>query len=412
MNVATLAITDTVWLCGHFSTTEKTQTQFITSDNTEWHLLIPSAEEQAHLGNFYYPEMRQFILSACRHYTRTVRQSVMLGGPSPVLIEKLDIYLLPMHIAVFTVEIHLTNVPLKDALYDLFSMRTVERFVQPELQPYVQLAIRPVDELYRRLTGTNPAQNDYAHLVESGNKLKIFHITEIPELQEEDVNNCLYSLGTLAVHDPSDPYASSDRYVQSVLDNGLVDVFKNWRALFLLDTASMVTRGEMKPWMKEAWRTHYFEQIYLYELYRTVFLYRLNSEFRYRRRPVKQLLKELDHFERNYSFHTISYNFLPNVIASAIERNIGVEKESEWIKQQVGKAAQTQMEHTEQQQNYFLTFLTIMASFSAVWDIACLTDTLLPFGEIFAIPTVGYRLVASLLLLVIALAALLSRKKS
>ena len=75
------------------------------------------------------------------------------------------------------------------------------------------------------------------------------------------------------------------------------------------------------------------------------------------------------------------------------------------------REATAREEESAGKRDRFLLFLTCLASLSAVWDISCLLDELINYESAFSVANWGYRLFATLLLLLIVLVAWRSRKK-
>ena len=77
------------------------------------------------------------------------------------------------------------------------------------------------------------------------------------------------------------------------------------------------------------WTETYFAKIYIYELFRKCFLYKLNYDFHFKSRNAGELQKEMRLFEHSYSFSKISYNFLPQLIDKTIEQSLESKAEEE-----------------------------------------------------------------------------------
>ena len=134
------------------------------------------------------------------------------------------------------------------------------------------------------------------------------------------------------MNDSSDHMGSNEEYVQNILTKYKIAVFNNWVALPLLDSMTFMCDEGMKSYVKDSWRTDYFELIYIYQLYRKIFLYRTNSEFRLRKRPINKIQNDLEDFDNHYTYHFISYNFLPNLLNKVVESSQEIADEQEEMK--------------------------------------------------------------------------------
>lgn len=404
---------------GYFSTVESSSRTFlkhVDAGKTSWKRRVVSEEYKLQMQNVYYPEIIHFYSACNQSFSMPINKDILIEdawtkNKISIHIDKIQIYLLPFNTLIYSIGMSCTQVNLEIMLNIFNQLRQISRYDQQQnIQEFVDIVILPIRELYKQLTGKAIEYN--YQLVENGNKLKIYQAVTIDSklLHSPQADNLLYSLGTLSLNDSSDHMGSNAGYVQKILNKYKIAVFNNWLALSLLDSMTFMCDEGTKPFVKESWRTDYFELIYLYQLYRKIFLYRTNSEFRLSKRPIDKIQHDLEDFENHYTYRYISYNFLPNLLNQVIESSQEIAEEQEEMTNILKRTVQADTELREKRSNYFLTFLAIMTSFSTIWDLNCLLDAMFRYDTVFSIGFLGYRLVTSFIVLVVILVALFALK--
>ena len=415
MNKMDIIVDNQFWFSGYFSTVESSSRTFlknVDAGRTSWERRVVSEEYKLEMLNVYYPEIIHFYSECNQSFSMSVNKDISIrdAGTNNVIsihIDKILISLLPFNTLIYSIGMSCTQVNMEVMLTVFNQLRQISRYNQQQnIQEFVDTVIVPIRELYKQVTG-RCVEHNY-QLVENGNKLKIYQIVTINNelLHSSYADNLLYSLGTLSMNDSSDHMGSNEAYVQNILTKYKIAVFNNWVALPLLDSMTFMCDEGMKSYVKDSWRTDYFELIYIYQLYRKIFLYRTNSEFRLRKRPINKIQNDLEDFDNHYTYHFISYNFLPNLLNKVVESSQEIADEQEEMKNILKRTVQAETELREKRSNYFLTFLAIITSFSTIWDLNCLLDAMFNYSTVFTINLLGYRLVTSIILLVIVLVAL------
>ena len=415
MNKMDIIVDNQFWFSGYFSTVESSSRTFlknVDAGRTSWERRVVSEEYKLEMLNVYYPEIIHFYSECNQSLSMPINKDITIGNAEtkdliPIHIDKIQISLLPFNTLIYSIGMSCAQVNMEVMLKVFNQLRQISRYNQQQnIQEFVDTVIVPIRELYKQVTG-RCVEHNY-QLVENGNKLKIYQIVTINNelLHSSYADNLLYSLGTLSMNDSSDHMGSNEEYVQNILTKYKIAVFNNWVALPLLDSMTFMCDEGMKSYVKDSWRTDYFELIYIYQLYRKIFLYRTNSEFRLRKRPINKIQNDLEDFDNHYTYHFISYNFLPNLLNKVVESSQEIADEQEEMKNILKRTVQAETELREKRSNYFLTFLAIITSFSTIWDLNCLLDAMFNYSTVFTINLLGYRLVTSIILLVIALVAL------
>ena len=415
MNKMDIIVDNQFWFSGYFSTVESSSRTFlknVDAGRTSWERRVVSEEYKLEMLNVYYPEIIHFYSECNQSFSMPINKDITIGDAEtkdliPIHIDKIQISLLPFNTLIYSIGMSCAQVNMEVMLKVFNQLRQINRYNQQQnIQEFVDTVIVPIRELYKQVTG-RCVEHNY-QLVENGNKLKIYQIVTINNelLHSSYADNLLYSLGTLSMNDSSDYMGSNEEYVQNILTKYKIAVFNNWVALPLLDSMTFMCDEGMKSYVKDSWRTDYFELIYIYQLYRKIFLYRTNSEFRLRKRPINKIQNDLEDFDNHYTYHFISYNFLPNLLNKVVESSQEIADEQEEMKNILKRTVQAETELREKRSNYFLTFLAIITSFSTIWDLNCLLDAMFNYSTVFTINLLGYRLVTSIILLVIVLVAL------
>lgn len=392
-----MIVSSTVFLCGYFST----PTPFNPTNLPEgWDCVENNDSQIEALQNYYFSEFVDFYTKDVLVLKKSVQSDISICIEEsinfvdkqkkenlkqvPFRIEDICIYQMPMSMSVFAIRIKFTDLEENDIVRCLKKLRSCCYFNLEKVGSFVQKAISLVNDAYRCCGGTaqpltiKDSVYSYSHLVEHGNKFKIFQIVVSDSLPDDvDVlNKYIYSLGTLS---PKSEELSFDTdhngHYESLMREGYISIYKKWKALAMLDTVTILAENPTESTFK-TWTDTYFGKIYVYELYRKSFLYRLNFDFRRSTRDAKALQEDMKRFERNYAFANISYNFLPSLIDSTIENALGSKADEANINHVINQEISERDEKRENKTNHLLLLLSALAAFSAVWDLLSLVKDL------------------------------------
>lgn len=163
-----------------------------------------------------------------------------------------------------------------------------------------------------RPSAESPRQGRFSGLTLTGNKLKCFQIFILDDFSDE----LLFELGTLSpvgcVADHKHEYSPSQEYYDRIIRTHTISAFRNWKALALVDSFTVVAKGRTAAQMW-VWPNSYFRLIYIHALYQKTLLFVVNRQFRSAANDRKsiRLLHKMKEQEHWYAFSNISYNFLP-----------------------------------------------------------------------------------------------------
>ena len=400
-----MLVNNTVCLCGYFSAKQSVSPELLQGWTRNY-----TDTDVEELSNYYFPEFAAFMTNGMVRYDLAIGKPCALRFSEDEVADfKLDglhLWNAPFNLTLFAIEIHFEKIDFNLMTRSLNALRNCGRY--NELQAdFVQIAIQPIVKIYNTLTHSTLQLNDnLCQLIEPGNKFKIFQAIALAEpLTDDNVDYLLYDAGTLAKHTPNSLGVNSEDYYQSIMADHRISVFNGWKGLALLDTFTMLSI-DTPEWVVNNWKEDYFGMIYIYQMFRKVFLYNVNLRYRKRSVDVEILENQLDKFEQDYSFSSISYNFLPDLVNNALEKSLATHQDNEQLYRMISKEMGKREQRAEEKTNKFLTFLTCLTIFSAIYDFSSLVNESFDYSQWFRDTTLGFRAVSTLLLIIVAVAYL------
>ncbi len=420
----------TAFLCGHFTTSGTATAQEL--PRLGWQKFVLPDDIRQVQKRFFYPEFVDFCYSDesvpdyCIRYFKHVDEELKITIRDTEIafyVKELTLYLMPFNTVLFSIHVEHSAEDLNNCTLLLFQLRAIDYYAE-EHMPFIEKAITPIMEAYKTLTGETPS--GYSCLMEHGNKLRIFQIIntfdeQMAALSDSRKDKLLYELGTLSKitqEEEVSDFSPSDSYLEKILDQSRISVFRNWSGLALMDTFTIHAFNCSKRFV-DNWTDSYFQMIYIHSIFQKSYLFALNIRFRKtmahtnstwkkhlnplekKSEDISQLLKEFELFEQELSFHKISYNFLPLEIAATIDKGLEIKEEMEQLYKIMEKVKTRKDEANDRMVNNLLFSLSLLTLASTIWDIACLIDQMYPFAEYMGGQTLGYRTVTLLLLLAV-----------
>lgn len=223
-----------------------------------------------------------------------------------------------------------------------------------------------------------------SEMVSFGNKLKVFSLIEHDlELSKEEENLLLYDLGTCVPIGSAagvvPHFKPSEEFLTELIDQNKLSVFSNWSALCLLDTfTGFFQKGALNNFI---WENGYFNLLYLQSLYVKNYLFKMNKIFYRKGQNHQKLEDELFRFNKYYNPAHISYNFLPTAIYKKIRSSLAINEELEQLRAGIERSNEKFKEKRDRKTNNILTIITILATFSVIWDFAQWLDDVLSGKE-------------------------------
>ena len=378
---------------------------------------------------YYLPDFVRFCLShepgedmSMRRFSKPLDASVTVpaalartSGDLSVKIPELRLYLFPFHLALFAIHVEMEDAGENDITALTALLRNLRRLDEPELKAFHEAAVRPVLRLWEAISAASrsgvPA--DTVRLVEDGNKFNVFQIVSAEPADGDERDKLLFELATVAPagsYDTKSLDSPSEAYFRKLLDENSLSVYNNWKCLALSDTLTILC-SECPEWLISNWKNDYFGLIYIWQLFRRNYLFRLTRRFRYERENVASLERESVDFERNCSFHRISYNFLPEEFSACVARGLRIEKEKNELYHMIAQEESAGEKRADNRMNSLLFFMTCLTMASTIYDTCCLLQELLPYEDAVGSTVLGFRLVASAMLTIVLAALLIYRTK-
>ena len=406
-----MRINDTAYLCGYFSVKSNHSFDPVALQEDFWESRVYSPDEITSSKDFYYPEFADFMMAQVQTFAHRYDKQLSLtlkdGRYNNISLEELRLYLFPFGITMYSIKVVQKDVEMQDALDTLFMLRNLPALNKDALGDYIKLVIEPLLALNTAVGN----EGDPRALIECGNKQKIFHTVILSEKPKDsdEFDRLLYGAGTLSVFKEDDDYGFSKNYYNGIISSSSLSVFNSWRAISLLDIFTIVAY-DVKDYMLNVWNEEYFGKIYLYSLFRKFFLFRINGDFRSDIRKVSLVRKDLSTYEKNYEFHRVLYNFLPELVIESMEKGLDLSDEKLKLAEMIDRENKRQEEENSQRMNLFLGMITCLTLFSAIWDFACLMDGVFEFSANIGTVT-GIRACTMALLSVTCLLLLIAKRK-
>lgn len=403
---------NTAFLCAYFSIDGNTGVETILASEG-WRRQHPDDDIIRTYKQYFYPEFVDFCMGTAPGmsvgtYTRTIDQAISVGGKE-VLIKNITIYIMPYGLALYSIHTEQHSDNPNDFTLSLFRMRELRNWDHEELTEFHTTAIQPLATAAGALGYVGQS------IIENGNKLKVFQIVTTVDMSGlgDDMDTLLFELGTLGRVggcSQNAPDSPSGQYTSRILKENSLSFYNNWKGLALFDTFTMLGFG-VKPWVLETWSTDYFSMIYIHSLYCKFYLFRLNTRFRAHPEEGDALEGEYNDFERLYTFHRLSYNFLPNEIDKAIDKALEISEEQRLISAHISDYNKLKGEESSKRLDKLLTFLTIVTVFSTVWDFSSMINAMVPFDAYTTTAENGFRLIVSVTIVTLVVAVLLMLRK-
>ena len=415
------------YLCGGFS---------LASGRDESAARLPSGWEQdrytpEQIRNYelyYLPDFVRFCLCpeageelSMRRYT--MRRDAVVTLPAElahtesdlnVSIPELKLYLLPFRIAMFAVHIEMRSDDGNDITAAAALLRNLSRLGAPGLEDFRREAVEPLMEVWKTLSlaAAGGASAEHVRLVEDGNKFNLFQIarTGRESWQDGGADKLLFELATVAPvgsYDAKSLDSPSEDYFRKILSENSLSIYNNWKCLSLSDTLTILC-SDCPDWLVANWKNDYFGLIYIWQLFRRNYLYRLTRRFRYERENAGGLERESVDFERSCSFHRISYNFLPEEFSACTAGGLKIEKEKNELYHMIAQEESESEKKADNRMNSLLFFMTCLTMASTIYDTCCLLQEAIPYDSV----VVGFRVTGSAMLTVVLAALLIYRYKT
>ncbi len=326
-----------------------------------------------------------------------------------IYLNEIKLYVLPYRIVLFSVETTMRGT-LGSFCRISKKLRDISHYKKAP-QPWLNLAIKPLIEVYKVLTGSEKAS--YTNLVENGSKMKVYQILggDFHDIENERKCRLLYKMGTFSTNsnEKGEGMQVSDDYVFDVINTNTLSIYKDWWALSLLDTHTVISfDGINRDFVNK--HVLFFRIIYLYELFSKCFLFDLhrrhhlahkksdtsNLSLRYflgiQSKPIDYLTSELNAFEAEYAFYNISYDYLPLELHEFISKGLQVDDERKAILDLITREKENEDAQNSKKLNVIIRVLSLFTFFLSIPAACDLANKIVPFAVWMPNESLGYLL--------------------
>ncbi len=378
------------FLCGYFNWSAEVEKglsewneQILTSDYKHWCPELDGRPEDVKDRNYwcqlYYESFVDSLLLKGGHWVKETDTPCCISGKRRsgvpfdfnFNVKRLHLFRFPSSKCLFSIELHAQDVDLDDLTFMHCTLREnslYDKVLESNRYSGFEKYLKAVEPL----KSMSP-DGSYTGWVDTGGKLKAFQIVGTDSFDD----TLLYELGTMSsigvVNDTSDINSPSQSYYSTMMNENRISVFRNWTALALLDTVTVIGRDYDHNFV---WAASYFRMLYIHALYQKVCLFDINRKFRDSEKDAVELVEEMKEMEKNYSFPTVSYNFLPQLIYEKIKHGLEVDKEREQIHRYVEQEGKRQEKEraresadAEKRLSKSLLGLTLLTLGSVLYDV-------------------------------------------
>lgn len=413
----------TAFLCGYFHRDHNVLSDQLSPVN--WTVEPFTNAEAASLKRTFYEEYIDFFVDKCVIMKNVVDKDLRLPFREEMYdyhIADITLYQMPLGMTLFSIRVDMKVTDLNAFTAVMSSLRMIDYYKAEEHQEFIDNAIMPIKAFYDKALD-NPSAS-ITSLIENGNKLRVFQIINSKtgevgsdHVEYENKDLLLYQLGSeVKVTIQIDNYSPSEEYLEKILDESRISIFRNWQGLALTDTFTILAEDAL-DWLVENWVSCYFRLIYIHSLFQKCYLFRLNKQLRQvmneRRSAIARFLSALGvseskmyiligdfkSFDQHCRFHKISYNFMPLEISKAIDKGLCISEELEQLDTVIEREKQRRDEANDKMVNTLLFILSTLTIGSAIWDLSCLLDQMFPYSDYLGSTVLGYRTVALIVLL-------------
>ena len=281
----------------------------------------------------------------------------------------LRLYLFPLDITVVVIEID-------DSGSDLNDLTKAHNWFKEWNENYDCFIADGLKKALDPLAAVLP-EKALSNLVQEGNNMKVFQIVKTEDKEPND--ELLYEIASfspIGAVSGDHPASPSPEYYNRIMKENSVSTFKNWKALSLLDSFTVLGGDKFSPW---TWENRYFPLIYLRCFFEKAFCFSRNNAYRMGER-VENLDKDMSDMEKFFFYNNISSNFQPNLLYKSMTKGMGIKEERLEISRQIKEAANKKREENRERVNKRITIITALVSLFAVFSIAWDTFSLVKEG--------------------------------
>lgn len=203
----------------------------------------------------------------------------------------------------------------------------------------------------------------------SGSKFKVYSVIESAnDLDHKKRMSLLYDIGCgvpLGSAAGQTPFSPSNEYFSTISENK-ISVFRNWDALPLFDTFTVIGNKILDESYKVATYTDIYFRIYVFNVYFKFCLYRFSSLIEEKSSRVSRVF---DEFLSDYNLSYISFNFLPNLIYAGQRKALNIDEELILFETRANRITQVLAEKAQKRSNFLLGLISLLAGVGSIDEI-------------------------------------------
>jgi len=281
--------------------------------------------------------------------------------------EYFDLYFFPNGLAIFFFKLEFLELPSLDIIPEMiYQMRNLSSTLlldegEISLEKWIEEQLADVVTLNKNWSNYIP-------------QLKSYNILDInEELNISQMDHLLYDLATLSplgTAASNSGNAPSEEYFSDLMKKHKISVFKNWSALSLFDTFTMISFNKPDP--HRVWEYDYFN-VYLMAIYLKGFIFLANttlSDVTVADRKSELIKNTFIEFINDYYISNISYRFLPNILNEKMVYGLDIPVEMNKMYSNINRLNLTIKEDRDIILNITILTLAIFSIFSVITDLS------------------------------------------
>jgi len=282
-------------------------------------------------------------------------------------VEYFDLYFFPNGLALFFFKMEFKELPhLETIPLIIYQMRQLSASMKVGDEQ-----IKMAEWIEKQLGNVIDLDGNWSTYIP---QLKSYNIIDLQEeVHEEKLDQLLYDLGTLSpigTGASNGMNAPSKIYFQELMDKHKISVFKNWSAISLFDTFTMISINKSDPF--KTWEYDYLN-VYLMAVYIKGFIYLANttlSDVTVVNRKSELIKKTFIEFINDYYISNISYRFLPNILNDKMVQGMDIEIEIGKMEGKITKLNETLKRNRDNRLNITILILAVFSIFSVIADFS------------------------------------------
>ena len=371
-------IHSTTCLVGRFNAKEGFSYEQLDNDTNNWERVILSKDDYEMLKIKYYPAHITAMMQVDGENTSVLHYKLKLNDKICIKLitnyscelKEVSLWFFPFDIILFTLKFDDSGTKLND----LTKMHSMWKEWSSNYSTFYTARLEQLLEPLSKNTASGKADS----LTKEETKIRQYQVLQIDGKELDD--DLLYEIGTFSpvgvvkYPDPRRSFKPSDKYFKKTIEENIVSVYSNWKALALNDSFTVLTIDDIYEDSEldehgDGYR--YFDLLYMRCLFEEYYCFDRNNLFRNQEFiNVDEQLEEIKEMERNYFYDDLSYDFLPPLMLRAIDKGLGLQGDREELTQHIKQSYEEMQDKKEMQRRKIIEFVVSMVQVLAVFSIS------------------------------------------